>query len=371
MSDHTRRVTASSNWRDSEDGAKDECNRILDIRSDDAIQDEEHDGSYLVGSSYSSYSVETRDNKTLFRCTRSRDLRFREYEKEKSSERIEPFSDSLQMLKAELSPEDFQILESLSPVRLLEPIAETQDEYFARIENKINERLPQTVNFILNIGIATAVIPLPLANISLSGLRITKSLLKLSTEEETVGIPLAESIWRIPAENCGKKIELEINRSVEYEETSGFKVSTEHSISEKLEISGKLTFGDVGELGGTVTREVSFRESKEYSQLHSERRTQDVKVKIPPETNAIIKIAFQTFEVRRAFEGPVTVDCTVVAEYRPLEPGGKPRKEQTYTLSQLFPDESDRSFVMKGYYGTLDTLFMPIKVEDLGCPSTP
>ncbi|MCY1359616.1 hypothetical protein D9M69_461980 [compost metagenome] len=239
---------------------------------------------------------------------------------------------------------------------------ETEEEYFARIDQRIREALPPEQRVPLIYAPITALFPQSLTSFTISTLTITKSMLKLADEGEIIGIPLSETVVKFPINNCGKTVRIDLNRDIEYEFTTGYRITTEHSITDKYEISGTMTFGEGNSLGGSFSREVSFRQSQEYSTSQTERRSQKMQFTIEPNTKAIISITSRKHEMVRSFEGPVTVDCTIYAIYG-IDPALGTKQ---FSLSQLL-SEDERSFTLKGHYASLDTQVHDIDIEDIGC----
>ena len=365
MSEHTVKVVVSSNWRDSIDEAKNECNRILDIKAEDVISREDYDGFYLTSSSYSSYSTESRKSDSEFRCTRARTLRFKEYEQRADGGRQPPDSPSPEA-QVWMTQESRVMASALlaKGARLIEPAGEAQETYFSRINDKIRQSLPPTAEISIKLPPFDIEfrINAHLNSFSVDAILIKNSKLKLEEREEIVGIPLSESVVRIPVSNCGTGISLELHRKVEYGYTTGFRIETERAMTDKYEISGKLSFGDYAEIGGSFSHEVSFRETQEYSSSKTESREETIDISVPPNTKADISLICQRFEARRAFEGPVTVDCNVVANYGV----GDHSVSRSYALSTLLSPE-ERSFLIKGKYSNLDTRVMPISIAPGEC----
>lgn len=338
MSDKTRRVTTTSHWRDDLDEAKQECNRILDIKVDDVIAEEEHDGWYLLSGTYSSFSVEHDESRSIYRCTRSKTLRFREYEtgvRDRASTLVQ-----------------FEVSEA---------VVAGSDNFFTSLPDALKPLLPSTTTIYAGPIVVERA---PLLSIRFEAVTITKSNLRLSDTEELVGIPLSETVTIIPVSNCGSNISMEIHRKLEYTYTTGFRVELKTEVSTTLEFSGKLTFAD-GELGGSFSKQVTFSESKEYSSSTSETREESIDISVPPQTKAKIRLISQRFEARRSFNGPVVIDCDVLATYGPDYP------PITHTirhrLSALLQADATRSFIAEGTYANLDTRLQPTEALNEGC----
>lgn len=373
MRDKSRRVAVTSHWRDSLDEAKSECNSNLDSKVDDVIDDEERSGWHLVSGTYSSFSIEHDRNRSLYRCSRSKTLRFREYEKASSEHSAMERTISADLLAGILagtvkdSDSGFTAAE-LAAIRLaVEQSQETftsgtdlgGKEFFANLRSKLRPLLPQ--QYLYPIGFSIK-IPLPISSIDFALIIITKSNLRLSEHEEIVGLPLGESVLTIPISNCGNSITFHYRKEHRYEHVSGYRIELKNEISDRYTVNGSLKFKK-GEMGGTIEKEVKFSESREYSSTNTETRSETIEFDIPANTMATVRFVSRWFEARREFRGPIVIDCDIITTFT----DGRLTGTNRHRLSALLPNEADRLFTADGTYANIDTRVLDISTTHGTC----
>lgn len=385
MGTKTKTVSATSNWRDSEDEAKRECNRILDMKVEDVVSDEDHDGWELVSGSYSGYKTEFNQSRNEHRCSRSKTLRFKEYQAvlfgggsvasvlDEPVVSLETFND---FIHRRIDTDEFiKHLPNVSLETLPEGAKVRLEEFrnsfrwqnsgfdMVSLKQAVMAALPQmhTVWIDGPFGIKIA-IPAPLVDASFHEFVITSSKLRLGDNAELVGLPLEESVSIIPFSNCGES-ELEIQRNREYQYTTGYRIEFSQSVTEHFDLKGSLTFEGVGGIEAGFSKEVTLSQTNEYSATKTEMKSESLNISIKPGTKGTIRLTSQVFEARRSFEGPIVIDCNVTAIYQ-----REGTAHVSHRLSALLPSEEPRTIQSAGYYSNLDTRVQPIEITPEPCP---
>ena len=379
MLDKTTVVSATSYWRDSIEEAKSECSRLLDSKVDDEISSEEHDGWYLISSTYDSYGIEEDESSSLYRSTRSKTLTFKKYDEDliqiDMRGAIDRKDSDAYLRLSKIPGFDQSYLDKLSSSFFVgsETNQDLNQDFLDPLLAKVRNIVPQTATFYkLVIPSTTSPTPpiraqfeAPLESVTFEGLRIISSKLLLSTDSELVGLPLSESTTTIPVSNCGSGTSLSIHNKVAYKYVTGRRVSIQKTTKTKYEVSGKLEFMEVGGLSASASQEVTLQETNDYTSSTEETKEWSLDISIEPKTKVLIKLNTQLFESRRSFSGQATIGGTIVASY----PGGE--IVNRYDLVGLLPSPADRTFDLNGYYSNLDTRILPIEIIPEGCPNLP
>jgi hypothetical protein len=374
MSEKQLTITASSNWRDSIDDAKSECSRMLDSKVQDEISDQEHDGWYLISSSYGSYSIKNDSARNLYKCSRSKSLRFREYSESDINFHYRPDTITNDFRENnKLSKIDFIKIDELQHVlydqsKFLSQNPNLDSDFLIPLLDRVRVLVPQVTDYyrmVIPPGIGPshpirAKFDAPLESVTFEGLHFITSRLKLSAEAELIGLPLSESVAIMPISNCGSGVSLTIHDKVEYKYVTGYRITVDESATTKYELAGKLEFDGFG-VDGSVSQEVNFRESREYSSSSEQTKEHSLDITVDSNTKVTIRVTSQLFESRRSFDGPATIGGTIVATYANGE------LVYRHDLTSLLPSADARTFNLHGYYSNLDTRVQPINITHESC----
>lgn len=356
MESQTITLTAESGWHDLQWDAESECGSLLDSMESDTISEEESNGGEYIGGSTSGFDVTYDESSEQYKCAGERTLNFA-YDEDSSLRKS--------MVDAETI--DFEVYEK----RMSELLADPPPVDIAEeIRKRLNGKVPasQTIKI---PGIPPRIprpfpirgnhikIVVPLTSINFQNLEVISSDLVLSTDVSTINIPLSESILHIPYRNCSSQRQT-VKRDIEFKISKGWKVEFSKKVVSSTTISGKLKFGSYGEASVERKLTTEISNSRSMSETRDEIVRTSLNFTVQENTILDIKVAVRSFEARRSFEGPITIDGTVNLIY------GKGEKKLIHKISE-FLNEEERTFIISGFYANIDYEELPIQLNETPC----
>ncbi len=324
---NTKTIEVESDWQETIEIAKEECEERLKEKRDDFLNELQEDGGKRIGGLTYPNEIEVNEDDMVFKCTCKEDIHWK---------------------SAIFSSADTMSLETIEET----PPSISLDEILVE---KIKEETVERIGSVWSTLSADKII------VEVNSLEIYDSELILS-DYEINKIPGDEKIVEIEYANCKSAI-TEKNDSITIELKQGKTIEFNTIIKSSSKVTAALKFGNKaagGAFGTEFNRSVEITNTRKFNFTRKVTTTESYKYDIPPMKIVDAQFSQSQYLARRQFKGKVFLDGKVTVSFSGnfQAKGVPPSTFFEYfgekNISDILPGLKDRTHFIEGFLNDIE-----------------